>query len=58
MTSKEIRREHRLSTQRVRRERDRRIRLTQRMTIREYYRKFLTVVVSAGPRHILRRRTI
>jgi hypothetical protein len=54
MTSSEIGREHSLSIKRVRRERDK-IQTTQEMTRQEYKRRYLTVVVSEGPRHILRR---
>lgn len=54
MTSSEIEREHGLSTRRVRRERDK-VRTTQETTRQEYRRRYLTIVASEGPRHILRR---
>ncbi len=54
MTSSEIYREHNLSTKKVRLEIDK-VQMTQEITRREYRRKYLTVVVSEGPQHILRR---
>ena len=56
MTKNEIERERRLSTSRVRRDVEKTyIYETEEVTRKSHKRKYLTVVVSDSPRHVLRR---